>query len=334
MYKRQHLNYGVYLNGTIVGTTRLPIRFVSQFRSLRRTGRVSEFISIYTNTHQKAVHIATDGGRICRPLIIVSNGKSTVTADHLRALLEGKLQFDDFLKLGLVEYLDVNEENDSFIALYEKDLSESITHLEIEPFTVLGAVAGLIPYPHHNQSPRNTYQCAMGKQAIGAIAYNQFKRIDTLLYLMTYPQQPMVKTKTIELIDYDKLPAGQNATVAVMSYSGYDIEDALVLNKASIDRGYGRCETRRKNTTVLKRYPNHTQDIIGGMRVDEDGEPIWQHKALGADGLGEVGMKLESGQIYVNKSVPVSYTHLDVYKRQCTNCIPNFFASISSHSFS
>jgi len=73
----------------------------------------------------------------------------------------------------------------------------------------------------------------MGKQAIGAIAYNQLNRIDTLLYLMVYPQQPMVKTKTIELIGYDKLPAGQNATVAVMSYSGYDIEDALILNKVS-----------------------------------------------------------------------------------------------------
>ncbi|KAL6944997.1 DNA-directed RNA polymerase III core subunit ret1 [Hanseniaspora vineae] len=299
-----HLHYGVYLNGTFIGITRFPIKFVSQFRKLRRTGKISEFISIYTNQHQNAVHIATDGGRICRPLIIVTNGESKVKAEHLLQLKNGQLQFDDFLKLGLVEYLDVNEENDSFIALYEKDISNEITHLEIEPFTVLGAVAGLIPYPHHNQSPRNTYQCAMGKQAIGAIAYNQFKRIDTLLYLMIYPQQPMVKTKTIELIDYDKLPAGQNATVAVMSYSGYDIEDALVINKSSIDRGFGRCETRRKTTCVLKRYPNHTQDIIGGMRVDENGKPIWQHAPLGPDGLGEVGMKVESGQVYINKSVP------------------------------
>ena len=141
------------------------------------------------------------------------------------------MEFDDFLRKGLVEYLDVNEENDSYIALYEPDVVSTTTHLEIEPFTVLGAVAGLIPYPHHNQSPRNTYQCAMGKQAIGAIGYNQFSRIDTLLYLSVYPQQPMVKTKTIELVGYDKLPAGQNATVAVMSYSGYDIEDALILNK-------------------------------------------------------------------------------------------------------
>lgn len=173
-----------------------------------------------------------------------------VTAEHLAKLINQEWSFDDFLTHGLVEYLDVNEENDSLIALYEDDITANpgaiVTHLEIEPFTVLGAVAGLIPYPHHNQSPRNTYQCAMGKQAIGAIAYNQFRRIDTLLYFMVYPQQPMVKTKTIELIEYDKLPAGQNATVAVMSYSGYDIEDALVLNKASLDRGFGRCQVVRK----------------------------------------------------------------------------------------
>jgi DNA-directed RNA polymerase III subunit RPC2 len=141
--------------------------------------------------------------------------------------------FDDFLRKGLVEYLDVNEENDTLIALYESDITPTTTHLEIEPFTLLGAVAGLIPYPHHNQSPRNTYQCAMGKQAIGAIAYNQLNRIDTLLYLSVYPQQPMVKTRTIELVGYDKLPAGQNATVAVMSFSGYDIEDALILNRVT-----------------------------------------------------------------------------------------------------
>lgn len=303
-------NYGVCLNGTLIGTTRFPSKFVSNFRKLRRTGKVSSFVSIYTNTHHRLVHIATDGGRVCRPLIIVENNLSKVKKKHIALLLSGKWEFDDFLKHGLVEYLDVNEENDCLIALYESDFKENphqtYTHLEIEPFTVLGAVAGLIPYPHHNQSPRNTYQCAMGKQAIGAIAYNQFRRIDTLLYLMVYPQQPMVKTKTIELIDYDKLPAGQNATVAVMSYSGYDIEDALVLNKASIDRGFGRCQVLRKNAITLKRYPNHTKDILSGMRVDENGSPIFPHASLGPDGLGEVGTKIENGQVYVNKCVPTN----------------------------
>lgn len=84
----------------------------------------------------------------------------------------------------------------------------------------------------------------------GTIGYNQRNRIDTLLYNLVYPQAPMVKTRTIELTNFDKLPAGQNATVAVMSYSGYDIEDALILNKASIDRGI-ICFTIKSNIELI-----------------------------------------------------------------------------------
>ena len=155
----------------------------------------------------------------------------------MQKLADNFFNFDDFVHAGLVEYLDVNEENDSYIAVYESDINEETTHLEIEPFTLLGVCAGLIPYPHHNQSPRNTYQCAMGKQAMGTIACNQRNRIDGLLYNLVYPHKPMVKTRTIELVNFENLPAGQNAMVAVMSYSGFDIEDATVLNKASLDRG-------------------------------------------------------------------------------------------------
>ena len=254
-------SFVIYLNGNLLGLTQAPQDFVSKFRALRRAGYVNAFVSVYTNLSQRAIHIASDGGRICRPMIIVERGAPRVTAEHIVKLKKGVMSFDDFLAAGLIEYLDVNEENDTLIAMYEANIGLMTTHLEIEPFTILGAVAGLIPYPHHNQSPRNTYQCAMGKQAIGAIGYNQLNRIDTLLYLMVYPQTPMVRTKAIELVGYDKLPAGQNAMVAVMSFSGYDIEDALVLNKASIDRGFGRCQVFRKYAATIKKYPNQTYVI-------------------------------------------------------------------------
>ena len=164
-------------------------------------------------------------------------GKSALREEHMQELASGLRTFEDFLDDGIVEYLDVNEENGSLVAVYESDITAETTHLEIEPFTLLGVCAGLIPYPHHNQSPRNTYQCAMGKQAMGTIACNQRNRIDTLLYNLVYPHKPMVKSRTIELVNFENLPAGQNAMVAVMSYSGFDIEDATVLNKASLDRG-------------------------------------------------------------------------------------------------
>ncbi|KAL2436963.1 DNA-directed RNA polymerase III subunit RPC2 [Exophiala dermatitidis] len=296
-------SYLVLLNGTPVATTRQPSHFLTSFRRLRRSGRVSEFVSTFINHHHRTINVATDEGRICRPLIIVEDKKSKVTKRYLKSLRQGSMDFDDFLARGLVEYLDVNEENDSNIALYESDINASTTHLEIEPFTVLGAVAGLIPYPHHNQSPRNTYQCAMGKQAIGFIANNQFLRIDTLLYLMVYPQKPLCKTRTIELVKYDKLPAGQNATVAVMSYSGYDIEDALVLNKASVDRGFGRCQVLRKYPVSLKLYANGTKDTVEGPTM-ENGVPVKAHALLDEDGIASVGAKVSQGEVYVNKYVP------------------------------
>ncbi|ORY86026.1 hypothetical protein BCR35DRAFT_302666 [Leucosporidium creatinivorum] len=296
----------VYLNGNVLGLTRCGPRFVSQFRRLRRAGKINEFVSIYVNIQQQCIHIASDGGRICRPLIIVEDGKSRVKEVHMRLLREKKMTFDSFLQKGLIEYLDVNEENDAYIALYESDMIPVTTHLEIEPFTLLGAVAGLIPYPHHNQSPRNTYQCAMGKQAIGAIAYNQLERIDTLLYLMVYPQTPMCRTKTIELIGYDRLPAGQNAMVAVMSYSGYDIEDALILNRGSLDRGFGRCQVFRKYVTLIKRYPNGLYDRLADPPKEPNGEVIPRYGILDHDGLAHVGEQVNPGQIYINKQTPAN----------------------------
>jgi DNA-directed RNA polymerase III subunit RPC2 len=147
----------------------------------------------------------------------------------------------------------------------------------------------------------------MGKQAIGAIAYNQFLRIDTLLYLMVYPQQPMVKTRTIELIKYDKLPAGQNAMVAVMCYSGYDIEDALVLNKSSLDRGFGRCQVFKKNVTTLRKYPNGAKDRIGDRRIDPNTNEIKAaHSKVESDGLAAVGEMVHAGESYILKQVPVN----------------------------
>lgn len=97
---------------------------------------------------------------------------------------------------------------------------------------------------------------------MGNIAYNQLNRMDTLLYLLVYPQRPLLTTKTIELVGFDKLGAGQNATVAVMSFSGYDIEDAIVMNKASLDRGFGRCIVLRRYACALRKYPNRAQDEI------------------------------------------------------------------------
>lgn len=299
---RTHL---VLLNGNIVGMVRNPKSLVRNFRLLRRNRRLNCFVSISLNRRHRCVDISSDGGRLCRPYIIVRKGQPLVTSEHIDLISKG-MEFEDFLAKGLIEFIDVNEENDSTIALYESDITLSTTHLEIEPLSLLGVCAGLIPYPHHNQSPRNTYQCAMGKQAIGTIAYNQQNRMDTLLNLMVYPQAPLVKTRTIDMIKFDKVPAGFNAVVAVMSFSGYDIEDALVLNKSSIERGLARSFTYRKQSISLKRYANGTFDRIMGPAIDAvSGRVIWKHQTLDNEGITAPGEILKNNQTLVNKSVPL-----------------------------
>ncbi|KJH50741.1 DNA-directed RNA polymerase, beta subunit [Dictyocaulus viviparus] len=310
-----HINnsnyHQVFLNGLLVGTTLDPDRVVRAVRTVRRSGLLSEFVSISRSLPLRAVYIASDGGRLCRPYLIVENGKVLLQPQHLQELKDGQRIFEDFVDDGLVEYLDVNEMNDANIAVYEADVNMKTTHLEIEPFTLLGICAGLIPYPHHNQSPRNTYQCAMGKQAMGTIAYNQQRRIDSIMYLLCYPQRPLVKSKaslvyTIELINFEKLPAGANGIIAVMSYSGYDIEDALVLNKASLDRGYGRCLVYKHAKGTARKYPNQTYDRLMGPSLDPiTRKPIYKHRVLDEEGIVFAGARISEKQVMINKHMPI-----------------------------
>ncbi|KAL1466609.1 hypothetical protein MTO96_042610, partial [Rhipicephalus appendiculatus] len=299
--------YLVFLNGNIQGVVQDHVRLLKTLRLLRRSGYLSEFISLHTSHLQRCVYVSADGGRMCRPYIIVEKGRPKLTNAHIEDLTRGFLFFNDLVRRGIVEFLDVNEENDSHIALREQDITLQTTHLEIEAFSLLGVCAGIIPYPHHNQSPRNTYQCAMGKQAMGTIGLNQRNRIDSLMYLLVYPHRPMVKTKTIELINFEELPAGQNAIVAVVSYSGYDIEDAIVMNRPSIDRGFGRCQVYRNQKCVIKKYANQTSDKIMGPLIDSTNMmPVWKHEALDADGIARPGSRVENRQVFINKWVPAA----------------------------
>ena len=308
----------VYINGVPMGVVRNSQLFLRNFKLLRRKGKVNEFVSIYFqkakpgSDMQSSIHIACDSGRLIRPLIIVDKGRSLLNDEDICQIEKGEKSFNDLIKQGKIEYIDVNEENNTLIALDESQISYKTTHMEIDPLTILGCVAGLIPYPHHNQSPRNTYQCAMGKQAIGSIGYNQMNRVDTMLLLQVYNQKPLVKTKTIEMINYEKLPAGQNACVAIMSYSGYDIEDAIVLNKASVDRGFGRIMHLRRYESAIKKYDNRTSDIISKPPAQAtpkvpggyiEGQ-FMKYRNLDRDGMAKVGAKLNRGDVWLNKYTP------------------------------
>lgn len=301
-------NYLVYVDGLIIGFTSNPNRVVDVIRTLRRGRKISEFISASYSTLHKAVYISTDGGRLCRPYIILNEyGQPLLTDTHLNMLQRGFLNFQDLINQGLIEYLDVNESSISHFAMTNADKTEKSTHLEIDPSTLLGVCAGLIPFPHNNQSPRNTYQCAMGKQAMGTIGLNQRVRIDTLMYNLAYPQRPVVSSKTIRLIKFDELPAGINSIVAVMSYSGFDIEDAIVMNKASIDRAFGRCFVYRNQKCLLKKSASTGRDEIqpppGKL---ESANAAFRLACLDSDGIVAPGERVCDKQVLVNRYSPTT----------------------------
>lgn len=308
-------NFVVILNGQLIGTHQHPVKFATQFRKQRRGRRINEFVSVFVNTQRRLILISSDGGRVCRPLIIVDQKRKRgrITEKHLELLSKAQEKdksenkncfyvrklFNQLLSKGYIEYLDVNETNNTLIALKEEDVTDETTHLEIDPLTILGILAGLIPFPHHNQSPRNTYQCAMGKQSMGFMGYNQFKRFDSLLYNLTYSQKPLVKTRTLDLINFDQISSGTNAIIAVMSFTGYDIEDAIILNKASLDRGFGRCMALK----TFKTSKRVSSIGLGDMFTRPTGKPKKSEAAIESDGIIGEGQRIKPGYKLVNKLV-------------------------------
>jgi DNA-directed RNA polymerase subunit B len=187
---------------------------VKSFREKRRTGEISTEVNVThfskAQTESEEVHTNCDEGRVRRPLIIVENGVPKLQSKHLEKVALGEWTWEDIVKNGLVEYLDASEEENAYVALSLDKVAPEHTHSEIATFTILGICASTIPYPEHNQSPRNSYQAAMAKQALGIYSTNFQNRVDSRSHILHYPQAPLVETELMEVIGYKQRPTGQN----------------------------------------------------------------------------------------------------------------------------
>ena len=206
---------------------------------------------------------------------------------------------------GVIEYLDADEEENALIAPNPSSISERTTHLEIAPYTILGICASLIPYPEHNQSPRNAYESAMAKQALGVFCVNYANRVDSRAHILHYPQVPVVRTKPMDIIKYDSRPAGQNCVVALLCYQGYNMEDAIIINKSSVDRGLFR-------STFYRVYEGECRQYLGGLRdkfeVPEAGIRGYRgdryYRLLEEDGVISVESEVTGNTVLIGRTSP------------------------------
>jgi DNA-directed RNA polymerase II subunit RPB2 len=315
----------IYVNGNIIGYTDKPNDIYKQFYKQRRLGKIHQHITVNWYHEHNEMYFFCYAGRLIRPVFVVKDGKLAITKKHIEYLRKNDwnwnyLVLPSLLATGelpdesVIDFIDTEESTNCLIAannnfLNDKDklFSNNYTHCEIHPGLMLGVLACVIPFSDHNQSPRNAYQSSMGKQAMGHYATNFLDKMDTHAYIMNYLETPIVRSHFAKYVNYNELPCGMNALVAIACYSGYNQEDSILLNKDSVDNGLFV-------TTHYHVYKDEEKKIQSNGREEVFCKPDIRYIAdkrnnnydkLDARGFVKVNTHVSDRDIIIGKKLPI-----------------------------
>ncbi|MDH3657469.1 MAG: DNA-directed RNA polymerase subunit B [Nitrosopumilus sp.] len=301
----------VFVDGRLIGYFSDGQQLAESLRDLRRNSKIHPHVGVSFHKSEfedstRRLYVNCNAGRVLRPLIIIKDNKPLLTQELLDKISKKLLSWTDLLRMGILELIDANEEENCYVTLDEKDAKKH-THLEVFPPAILGAGASIIPYPEHNQSPRNTYESAMAKQSLGFSTPMMNTSTYVRQHFMLYPQTPIVNTKAMKLLGLEDRPAGQNCVVAVLPFDGYNIEDAIVLSKSSVDRGLGRTFFYRIYDAEAKQYPGGMRDSFEIPNAEDNirgykGERAY--RLLEEDGVVASEAPVKGGDILIGKTSP------------------------------
>jgi DNA-directed RNA polymerase II subunit RPB2 len=308
----------VFINGTWIGCTKHPESLYTLMKFKKYSSIISIYTSIVFDYNANEILICNDPGRLVRPLFKVSQQKILYTPEIATLLREKKITWDDLLishtRESIIEYIDPTEQNSAMISMTkELDSKSRYTHCEIDPSTIFGVLASCIPFPEHNQSPRNTYQCAMGKQAIGIYVTNYQERMDKTAWILNTPGRPIVDTRVMQMLKLNDLPSGMTVIVAIMTHTGYNQEDSVMINQGAIDRGLFRTtafhtekeEDKRTGDEEIRCKPDPHR--TKGMKFSN-------YSKIGLDGVMPVNTEIENMDIIMGKVTPIKEARNDLTK--------------------
>ena len=296
----------VFLDGKFIGNVESVEEFIGKIKEKRRNMELPLEMNIKDDHEFDSILISTEPGRALRPLIIVENGVQKLKEDHLSKLEKNEMKWDDLIKEKVIEYLDTSEEENALVALYENELTDEHTHLEIDLMNLFGVVTSLVPYGNHDQSSRLNRGSKTQKQALGLYAANYLCRLDTDVSILQYPQKPIVRSFVYDTLN--TYPAGQNMVVAVMTHEGYNMKDALVFNKGSLDRGIGRSFYFRPHSAIEMNYAGSLKEEIvipekgtSGYKTESD------YRFLEEDGIVYPEAEINAGEVLIGKTYPPKF---------------------------